>query len=232
MKFLSVLLVGIVLFAASGCESSSSPKNAKLASPKDSLSYTLGVRMGESIKSARDEINLDVVMSGVYDAMSDDGSQLTEDQLKEHSVRFQRTMQEKENARRKEEIAKNIEEGKTFLEENKEKEGVVTLPSGLQYKILKKGSGKSPKKTDTVLAHYRGTLIDGTQFDSSYDRGQPSEFPVNRVIAGWTEALQLMKEGGKWELYIPQDLAYGSNGRGKIPPAATLLFTVELVEVK
>jgi len=128
---------------------------------------------------------------------------------------------------------KNMTEGPKFLEENKAKEGVVILPSGLQYKVITEGTGKSPKATDKVKVHYRGTLINGKEFDSSFKRNQPAEFPVNGVIKGWTEALQLMKEGSKWELYIPSDLAYGARGAGgDIGPNATLIFEVELLEVK
>ena len=124
--------------------------------------------------------------------------------------------------------------GEEFLKENEKKEGVKTLPSGLQYKVLKEGEGKSPKATDTVSVHYRGTLLDGTEFDSSTKRGEPAEFPVNRVIKGWTEALQLMKEGAKWMLYIPASLAYGERGTpgGPIGPNETLIFEVELLKVK
>ncbi|MHA3773950.1 FKBP-type peptidyl-prolyl cis-trans isomerase [Verrucomicrobiota bacterium sgz303538] len=126
-----------------------------------------------------------------------------------------------------------MEKGEKFLKENAAKEGVKTLPSGLQYKVLKQGEGKSPKATDTVSVHYKGTLIDGKEFDSSYKRGEPAEFPVNRVIKGWTEALQLMKEGDKWMLYIPSNLAYGSRGAGRdIGPDETLIFEVELLKVK
>lgn len=126
-----------------------------------------------------------------------------------------------------------MQKGEQFLKENAAKEGVKTLPSGLQYKVIKEGEGKSPKATDTVSVHYKGTLIDGKEFDSSYKRGEPAEFPVNRVIKGWTEALQLMKEGSKWMLYIPSNLAYGERGAGAdIGPNETLIFEVELLKVK
>jgi FKBP-type peptidyl-prolyl cis-trans isomerase FklB len=128
---------------------------------------------------------------------------------------------------------KNKKEGEAFLAANKKKEGVITLPSGFQYKAIKEGTGKTPKATDTVTVNYRGTLIDGTEFDSSYKRGQPATFRVNGVIAGWTEALQLMKEGSKWELFIPANLAYGERGAGAaIGPNAVLIFEVELISVK
>jgi FKBP-type peptidyl-prolyl cis-trans isomerase FklB len=127
---------------------------------------------------------------------------------------------------------KNKKEGEAFLAENKKKSGIKALPSGLQYKVITEGKGKSPKATETVTVHYRGTLIDGTEFDSSYKRGQPATFPVGGVIKGWTEALQLMKEGAKWQLVIPSDLAYGESGRQGIPPNAVLVFEVELVSIQ
>ncbi len=128
---------------------------------------------------------------------------------------------------------KNKKEGEDFLAENKKKEGVQTLPSGLQYKVIKAGTGKKPQLTDTVTTQYRGTLIDGTEFDSSYRRGKPATFPVNGVIRGWTEALQLMEEGAKWELFVPPDLAYGERGAGQqIGPNATLIFEIELISIQ
>jgi len=127
---------------------------------------------------------------------------------------------------------KNKKEGETFLAENMKKEGVKTLASGLQYKVITEGTGKMPKATDTVTTNYRGTLVDGTEFDSSYKRGEPATFPVNGVIAGWTEALQLMKTGAKWQLFVPSNLAYGERGTGPIGPNAVLLFEVELISIK
>jgi len=127
---------------------------------------------------------------------------------------------------------KNKKEGEAFLAENKKKEGVKTLPSGLQYRVIKEGTGKSPKAADTVVCNYRGTLIDGTEFDSSYKRGEPATFPLNQIIPGWTEALQLMKEGAKWQLFIPANLAYGEQSTGIIGPNSVLIFEIELISVK
>jgi FKBP-type peptidyl-prolyl cis-trans isomerase len=139
----------------------------------------------------------------------------------------------KSMAERKEQGEANKKKGKEFLERNKTKEGVVTIESGLQYKILKKGTGASPKATDTVRCHYRGTTIDGKEFDSSYKRGEPATFPLNRVIKGWTEGLQLMKEGGKWQFFIPSELAYGSRGAGRdIGPNEVLIFEIELLGIE
>jgi len=157
---------------------------------------------------------------------------MTEQEIQETLKTFQQEMAAKQAEKTKQLAEINKKEGEAFLAENKKKEGVKTLPSGLQYKILTEGSGKTPKETDTVTTHYRGTLIDGTEFDSSFKRGQPASFTVNGVIKGWTEALQLMKEGSKWQLFIPSDLAYGDRGAGgQIGPHATLIFEVELISI-
>jgi FKBP-type peptidyl-prolyl cis-trans isomerase FklB len=146
---------------------------------------------------------------------------------------FQKKMMAKQMAAREEGLGKNKAEGEKFLADNKKKEGIKTTASGLQYKVITAGTGKTPKATDTVKTHYRGTLINGTEFDSSYKRGEPAEFPVNGVIKGWTEALQLMKEGAKWQLFIPSELAYGERGAGRdIGPNSTLIFDIELISVK
>jgi FKBP-type peptidyl-prolyl cis-trans isomerase len=146
---------------------------------------------------------------------------------------FQKDRMAKMTAKHKTEADKNLKDGETFLAENKKKEGVTTLPSGLQYKVVKSGTGKTPKATDKVTTHYRGTLIDGTVFDSSYERKEPTSFPVNGVIKGWTEALQLMKEGDNWQLFVPAQLGYGERGAGgKIGANATLIFEIELLKVE
>ena len=149
------------------------------------------------------------------------------------ATELQKELMEKQAERNKQLAEKNKTEGEAFLAQNSKKEGVKTLPSGLQYKVIKEGTGKTPKADDTVVTNYRGTSIDGTEFDSSYKRGQPATFPVKGVIAGWTEALQLMKEGSKWELFIPSNLAYGERGAGNfIGPNAALVFEIELITVK
>jgi FKBP-type peptidyl-prolyl cis-trans isomerase FklB len=146
---------------------------------------------------------------------------------------FQKEMMAKQQELAKRLGEKNKKEGEAFLSENRKKEGIKALPSGLQYKVVKAGTGKKPKSTDTVTTHYRGTLIDGTEFDSSYRRGQPASFPVSGVIPGWTEALQLMEEGAKWQLFIPPNLAYGERGAGsQIGPNATLIFEIELISIQ
>jgi FKBP-type peptidyl-prolyl cis-trans isomerase FklB len=158
---------------------------------------------------------------------------LTKEDREKTLQAFQKEMMEKQIAASKEAATKNAGEGEKFLAENKKKDGVKTTASGLQYKVLKEGSGASPKETDTVVTNYKGTLLDGTEFDSSYKRNEPASFPVNRVIKGWTEALQLMKPGAKYQLFIPASLAYGERGAGQlIGPNATLIFEVELLSIK
>ena len=200
-------------------------EKTELKTQKDKQSYAIGHDMGNNLKKNGIEIDPDLIVKGLKDALSGGKPLLTEQESKDAIA----TMQ-KEWAKSFSE--KNKKEGEAFLAENKKKSGVKTLPSGLQYKVITEGKGKSPKATDTVTVHYRGTLIDGTEFDSSYKRGQPATFPVGGVIKGWTEALQLMKEGAKWQLVIPSDLAYGESGRQGIPPNAALVFEVELVSIQ
>ncbi|MDI7258626.1 MAG: FKBP-type peptidyl-prolyl cis-trans isomerase [Thermodesulfobacteriota bacterium] len=177
-------------------------------------------------------MNPDVLLRGVKDAISGNKPLLTEQEVGETMAAFQKEMKAKQEEMMKKTGEKNKKEGEVFLAGNKKKEGVVTLPSGLQYRVIKNGSGKKPKLTDTVTTHYKGTLIDGTEFDSSYQRGQPASFQVNGVVAGWTEALQRMEEGAKWQLFVPSQLAYGERGAGPIGPNATLIFEVELISVQ
>ena len=222
------VMVCVLLFAVpSGAE------ELTLKSQKEKLSYAIGVDMGSNFKKQSIDIDPDVLVRGLKDSLSGGKVLLTDEEILAVKTAFRQEMMKKQEEERKKLSEKNTTEGDAFLAENKKKEGVKILPSGLQYKVITEGSGKSPKETDTVTVNYRGTLIDGTEFDSSYKRGQPATFPVNGVIPGWTEALQLMKEGAKWQIVIPSNLAYGEKGAGNsIGPNAVLVFEVELISVK
>jgi FKBP-type peptidyl-prolyl cis-trans isomerase FklB len=207
-------------------------ESPELKSQKDKASYAIGLDMGTSLKKNEIDVNQDVLFRGIKDGLTGGKQLMTEQEIKDTIGVLQKDLQAKQQERTKALAEKNKKEGEAFLAENKKKDGVITLASGLQYKIVKKGSGKSPKATDSVTVNYRGKLIDGTEFDSSYKRGQPATFPVNGVIPGWTEALQLMSEGATWQLYIPSTLAYGERGApGSIGPNAVLIFDVELISV-
>lgn len=202
---------------------------AELATDQQKMSYFLGFQVGQQFKQDGIDLDAKAFLQAIEDAKSGAVPKLTPEEMQATVQRFQKAkMAETQQA-----AAENQKIGEDYLAANKGKPGVKTTASGLQYKVITAGEGKQPTATSTVSVHYRGTLIDGTEFDSSYKRGQPAEFPVNGVIPGWTEALQLMKEGAKWELYIPSGLAYGPRGAGgSIGPNATLKFEVELLEVK
>jgi len=205
---------------------------ASLKTQRDKISYIIGMDAGKNLKVQSIDVDPDIFMKGFKDALSGNKSLLSDDIIKESMAVFQDEIMKKHEDELKKAAAQNKKEGEAFLAENKKKEGVVTLASGLQYKVIKEGDGKSPKETDTVTVNYQGTFIDGTEFDSSYKRNQPATFQVNGVIPGWTEALQLMKAGSKWQLYIPAGLAYGEQGAGRvIGPNATLIFDVELLSI-
>ena len=182
-----------------------------LKNQKEKVSYIIGMDIGGNLKKQSIDIDPNILAKGIQDALGGAKSLLTDQEIQETMVAFQKEMM----AKQAEVAKKNKTEGESFLAENKKKEGVITLPSGLQYKIVKEGTGETPKLEDTVTVNYRGTLIDGTEFDSSYRRGQPATFSVKGVIAGWTEALQLMKVGSKWQLFVPSNLAYGERGAGR-----------------
>ena len=228
MKNVSILL-GLSLIASTAfCQ-----QGTTLKDEKDKVSYSIGLDIGTTFKKQNMDINPDTLMTGLRDALSGNKPQLNEEEVKATMTAYSKTMMEKQTSQAKEASSKNGAIGTKFLEENKSKEGVKTTASGLQYKVLKEGSGASPKETDTVVTHYRGTLINGTEFDSSYKRNEPATFPVNRVIKGWTEALQMMKPGAKYQLFIPSALAYGERGAGQdIGPNETLIFEVELLSIK
>jgi FKBP-type peptidyl-prolyl cis-trans isomerase FklB len=205
----------------------------ELKGDKEKLSYSIGMDIGGNLKRGSVEVDPDLLAKGLKDSYGGGKTILTEDQARQAIADFQKTQMAKQAETMKKLSEKNKADGEKFLAENGKKEGVKTLPSGLQYKEIRPGTGKSPKTTDTVTTHYKGTLIDGTEFDSSYKRGEPVSFPVSGVIPGWTEALQLMKEGAKWQLFVPSNLAYGERGAGReIGPNATLIFEVELISVK
>ncbi|MBS3917397.1 MAG: FKBP-type peptidyl-prolyl cis-trans isomerase [Deltaproteobacteria bacterium] len=229
MRYHWVIILGFLIFSNQAIgEEKGAPKNQK-----DKVSYIIGMDIGTNLKKQSIEINPEILLKGIKDGLSGNKPLMTDQEMKDTIASFQKEMQAKQEEVNKKMGEKNKKEGEVFLAENKKKEGVVTLASGLQYKVIKKSSGKKPKSTDTVTTHYKGTLIDGTEFDSSYKRGQPVSFPVNGVIAGWTEALQLMEEGAKWQLFIPSPLAYGERGAGpQIGPNATLIFEVELISVQ
>jgi FKBP-type peptidyl-prolyl cis-trans isomerase FklB len=203
-------------------------KSPPLKDLKDKASYSIGLNIGFNLSKQKVAINPDALFAGVKDALAGK-PQMTEAEVKETMTAFEKDISEKQKTM----ATKNQADGQKFLVENKTKAGVKTTPSGLQYKSLKEGTGPQPKATDTVTVNYRGTLIDGTEFDSSYKRGEPATFPLNGVIKGWTEGLQLMKKGSKYQLFIPPDLAYGERAvGGDITPNSTLIFEVELLEVK
>ena len=249
MTFPKLALIGLGLIAAPTIARGQAPSakgEPELKSMAEKISYTLGQRIGKSMKAGGVEADVDILARGIRDALAGK-SALTDDQLDQVQQAFEKEMMAKQQAlagqqqerMMKEAAAGNVEAAKTlkagqdFLAENKGKPDVKTLPSGVQYKVIKAGTGKSPTLTDTVVANYRGTLIDGTKFDASDDHGGPSEFPVNGVIPGWTEILQKMKIGDKYQVFIPANLAYGARARGPFIKAnSALIFDIELLEVK
>jgi len=229
MKLFLAAVVGIALLAGQAFAA----EEAVLKDQKDRVSYSIGVDIGNNLKKQSLEIDPDLLARGLKDAYTGGKTVISDQEVRDILVGLQKEMVAKQQEQAKVVAEKNKKEGDAFLAENKKKEGVVTLPSGLQYKVIKEGSGPTPKLTDTVTVNYKGSLVDGKEFDSSYRRGQPASFPVNGVIPGWTEALQLMKEGSTWEIVIPSNLAYGEKGAGGvIGPNATLIFEVELLSVK
>ncbi|UCG78523.1 MAG: FKBP-type peptidyl-prolyl cis-trans isomerase [Nitrospirota bacterium] len=203
-----------------------------ISSDKDKLSYSIGLDIGSKLRSQSIDVDPEIVARGLKDGFKGGDTLISEQEANEVMNAFQKKRMAEQEVIRKQLSERNIKEGDLFLAKNKDKKGVKTTASGLQYRVLKKGKGKSPKANDSVTVNYRGTLIDGTEFDSSYKRGQPATFNVSAVIKGWTEALQMMKEGGKWELYIPSKLGYGERGAGRlIGPNSVLIFEVELISV-
>jgi FKBP-type peptidyl-prolyl cis-trans isomerase len=200
-------------------------EETQFKSSKEKASYALGMNIGKQLRQNGADIDTEIYMKALKEAMSGGKLLMTDEQVRETLMAFQTELRTKT-------LDKNKKDGEAFLAENKKKEGIITTASGLQYKIETKGAGKVPKTNDTVVCHYRGTLVDGTEFDSSYKRSEPSSFGVTGVIKGWTEALLMMPVGSKWKLFIPSDLAYGERGRPGIPPNSTLQFDIELISIK
>jgi FKBP-type peptidyl-prolyl cis-trans isomerase FklB len=211
----------------------SAQKKGAPATQKEKVSYIIGTDIAKNLKKQGIDIDPDMLFKGLKDAFTDQKLALSDSEIQQVMMAFQQEMMAKQSQKAGELAEKNQKEGAEFLAANKKKDSVITLPSGLQYKVLVEGSGKMPTISDTVTTNYRGTLIDGTEFDNSYKRGEPATFPVRGVIPGWTEALQHMKVGAKWLLFVPSGLAYGEQGAGQtIGPNATLIFEVELLSIK
>jgi FKBP-type peptidyl-prolyl cis-trans isomerase FklB len=235
---INILAVGII-FVGNALAQDKTPTPAQqptvlvLETPKDKASYAIGMNIAKGIQKQSIDVDPNIVAQGLKDALAGGKTLLTDDEATAAMKDLQAEMKKAQEEKMQLAGDANKKEGDAFLAANKAKEGVVTLPSGLEYKILTEGAGPKPTASDSVVCNYRGTLINGTEFDSSYKRGQPATFPVGQVIKGWTEALQLMSVGSKWQLFIPSDLAYGPRGAGRdIGPNATLIFEVELISIQ
>lgn len=231
--FLAVILAATLFSLPASLWANEKAAEPKLhqASADDRVSYAIGYDITNRLKDSFD-INPELFLQGMKDSLAGETS-MTPEKIQETLMEFQAMAQEKQMKAQGKKTAENKAAGEAFLAENKIKKGVKTLDSGLQYKVITPGTGASPDLNDKVKCHYRGSLINGREFDSSYKRNEPAEFPVNGVIKGWTEALQLMKQGAKWMLFIPSDLAYGDQGAGNvIEPGSTLIFEVELLEIQ
>ena len=229
-KILAVSMV--LIFGLIACGKKELSKS-DLETQMDKVSYVMGHNIANNFKDQKIDIQMEVFIQGIKDGLKEDVNIFSIKEVQEIMTDYQNQMRDKMEIDRKDVSKINLNESKAFLAENKEKEGIVTLESGLQYRVLKEGTGPFPKATDKVKTHYVGTLIDGTEFDSSVKRGEPITFSVTGVIPGWTEALQLMKVGSKWNLFIPPELAYGENGAGNlIGPNAALIFEVELISIE
>lgn len=232
MKTKTTLLLILLGFVAAAPVSAEQTNVFK--TDKEKISYAIGMSIGTAWKRQEIDADYDMLVRGIKDAKAGGEMLLTEQEMREVLGKFQQELMVKMQEKQRQAAEKNKKDGEAFLAENKAKPGVITLTNGLQYKVITEGTGEMPKTEDTVTMNYRGTLIDGTEFDSSYKRGQPALFPVTGVIRGWTEALKLMKVGSKWQLFIPSELAYGEHGNpsARIGPNSTLIFEVELLSIK
>ena len=228
MKYLVVMVLALTCMPAT----LRAQDATDLQTPEARASYSLGHKLGSDFQMQGIVVDPDLLLQGFKDAQADKTPALDEQQRKEALMELQKSAMAHQQMLKNELAEKNLWEGKAFLNKNRQQPGVISSTSGLQYKVIEAGAGKRPGLQDRVTVHYRGRLLDGTEFDSSYKRGQPATFPVQGVIRGWTEALLMMKPGAKWQLFIPADLAYGTKGTNGIAPNATLIFDVELIEVK
>ncbi|MBS1537117.1 MAG: FKBP-type peptidyl-prolyl cis-trans isomerase [Bacteroidetes bacterium] len=233
MRFSAIAVFCLCILAMQAC-SEEKPGKTMLKTQKDKVSYSIGVQIGKNLSAGKYDIDTKVMYEALKEAYTNGKLLMTEEEIAQTMQQVQADMAAKQEAEAKKSGEEARKKGEAFLAENKNKPGVVTTASGLQYIELKAGTGATPKADQTVTAHYTGTLLNGKKFDSSVDRGQPLEIPVGGVIKGWTEALQLMKVGAKWKLFIPADLAYGDRGApgGVIGPGETLIFEIELLGVK
>jgi FKBP-type peptidyl-prolyl cis-trans isomerase FklB len=236
MKIATFATLGIGLMIGTSIARGQAPAakaDSELKTMDQKAAYAIGLNMGKQMKKQGVTVDPDLLVKGLKDALADKPG-MTEQQVEEVLTAFGQQMMTKQRAAAAGQAEKNLKDGQAFLARNKTQPGVQSLPSGLQYKVIKEGTGKTPKASDTVIAHYEGTLIDGTVFDSSIKRGEPAEFPVGQVIKGWTEILQKMKVGSKYKVFIPSELAYGANPRpdGPIKPNDMLIFDIELLDVK
>jgi FKBP-type peptidyl-prolyl cis-trans isomerase FklB len=239
----NVIAVGTILLGTALAQTPAAPtpqtapaasqNNPALPTQKDKVSYAIGMNIGNGLRKQGVDVDPNLLKQGLQDTLSGGKTLLSEDEARATLTDFQNEMRKKQQEKMQQAAETNKKDGEAFLAANKAKAGVVTLPSGLQYKVLTPGAGAKPTASDSVVCNYRGTLIDGKEFDSSYKRGEPATFPVGGVIKGWTEALQLMPVGSKWQLVIPSDLAYGARGQGPdIGPDSTLVFEVELLSIQ
>ncbi|UCH44319.1 MAG: FKBP-type peptidyl-prolyl cis-trans isomerase [Nitrospiraceae bacterium] len=228
MKHIFIIVLNFIMLIGI----SSAGENLELEDEKIRFSYSIGYQVGGDFLRQGKDINPDVLLKGVLDALADKEPLMKRKEMNITLVNFQKTVAKAQKQKMIEKAKKNLEAGMAFLADNGKKEGVKILPSGLQYKVIREGAGKAPGLSDKVTVHYQGNLIDGTLFDSSFRRNKPATFSVNGVIKGWTEALQMMKVGAKWQLFIPPALAYGDKRTGSIEPNSTLIFDVELLSVQ